>query len=44
MTATRLCQEMLQRELDGHAYDPDVVRSRSAANLDFFTHGMLTDR
>jgi AcrR family transcriptional regulator len=39
-----LLEPLLQRELDGHAYDPDVVRSRSAANLDFFTHGMLRER
>jgi len=38
-----LLEPLLQRELDGHAFDPEVVRSRSAANLDFFTHGMLTD-
>jgi hypothetical protein len=31
----------LQRELDGRAYDPDVLRRRSDANLDFFAHGLL---
>jgi TetR/AcrR family transcriptional regulator, regulator of cefoperazone and chloramphenicol sensitivity len=39
-----LLEPVLQRELDGHAFDPEVVRSRSAANLDFFTHGMLSSR
>ena len=37
-----LLEPLLQRELDGHAFDPDVVRSRSDANLDFFSHGLLT--
>ena len=36
-----LLEPLLQRELDGHAYDPDVLRSRSDANLDFFAHGLL---
>ena len=36
-----LLEPLLQRELDGHAYDPDVLRSRSGANLDFFAHGLL---
>jgi AcrR family transcriptional regulator len=37
-----LLEPLLQRELDGHAFDADVVRSRSDANLDFFAHGLLT--
>jgi hypothetical protein len=36
-----LLEPMLQRELDGHAFDPDVLRRRSRANLDFFTHGLM---
>lgn len=36
-----LLEPLLQRELDGHAYDPDVLHSRSDANLDFFAHGLL---
>lgn len=36
-----LLEPLLQRELDGHAFDPAVVRSRSDANLDFFAHGLL---
>ncbi len=36
-----LLEPLLQRELDGHAYDPEVLRSRSEANLDFFAHGLL---
>jgi AcrR family transcriptional regulator len=36
-----LLEPLLQRELDGRAYEPDVLRSRSAANLDFFAHGLL---
>jgi AcrR family transcriptional regulator len=38
-----LLEPLLQRDLDGHAFDPDVVRSRSDANLDFFAHGLLND-
>jgi hypothetical protein len=37
-----LLEPLLQRGLDGHAFDPEVVRRRSVANLDFFTHGLLT--
>jgi AcrR family transcriptional regulator len=36
-----LLEPLLQRELDGRAYEPDVLRSRSDANLDFFAHGLL---
>jgi TetR/AcrR family transcriptional regulator, regulator of cefoperazone and chloramphenicol sensitivity len=36
-----LLEPLLQRELDGRAYDPDILRSRSDANLDFFAHGLL---
>lgn len=37
-----LLEPLLQRELDGHAFDPEVLRSRSDANLDFFAHGLLS--
>jgi AcrR family transcriptional regulator len=37
-----LLEPLLQRALDGHAFDPDVVHDRSTANLDFFARGMLT--
>jgi AcrR family transcriptional regulator len=36
-----LLEPLLQRELDGHAFDPDVLDRRSAANLDMFTHGLM---
>ena len=36
-----LLEPLLQRELDGHAFDPDVLTRRSAANLDVFTHGLM---
>ncbi len=36
-----LLEPLLQRELGGHAFDRDVVRSRGIANLDFFAHGLL---
>ena len=36
-----LLEPLLQRELDGRAFDPDVLRSRSDANLDFFANGLL---
>jgi AcrR family transcriptional regulator len=39
-----LLEPLLQRALDGHAYDPDVVHERSSANLDFFAHGLLQER
>ena len=39
-----LLEPLLQHALDGHAYDPDVVHDRSAANLDFFAHGLLQER
>ncbi len=36
-----LLEPLLQRELDGHTFDPDVVRQpQRRANLDFFTHGL----
>jgi AcrR family transcriptional regulator len=35
-----LLEPLLQRELDGHAFDADVLERRSAANLDMFTHGL----
>jgi hypothetical protein len=36
-----LLEPLLQRELDGHAFDDDVLARRSAANLDMFTHGLM---
>jgi AcrR family transcriptional regulator len=36
-----LLEPLLQRELDGHAFDADVLERRSAANLDMFTHGLM---
>jgi hypothetical protein len=36
-----LLEPLLQRELDGHAFDADVLDRRSAANLDMFTHGLM---
>ena len=38
-----LLEPLLQRALDGHAYDADVLRDRSLANLDFFAHGLLQE-
>jgi len=37
-----LLEPLLQRELEGHAFDPDVVESRTRANYEFFARGLLS--